>query len=271
MAMHPRICLHQVAFMGESTSAFIEHCRAIGVLNMTLVTPKLMQPGGLAEAQAALASGGTRAMVVNHPIAMGSNLDLAGSEESARLAEAIEIAAALGAPLIYLITGGRGRLSWEAAAERFAALLAPCLPLARAKNVRLLVENASPFNVDIHLALTLGDAVRLAELAGIGLCIELHACWFEGGIREKLARAMPMAGLVQVSDYVAGDRTTPCRAVPGDGMIPIESLLRDVLDAGYGGLFDLELVGPRIDGEGCYAASRRAAENLSEMLVKLGA
>jgi sugar phosphate isomerase/epimerase len=82
---------------------------------------------------------------------------------------------------------------------------------------------------------------------------------------------MPMIGLVQVSDYVLGDRITPCRAVPGDGAIPLERLIGDILEAGYQGLFDLELVGPRIVAEGPREATKRAAENLSEILVRLGA
>jgi sugar phosphate isomerase/epimerase len=82
---------------------------------------------------------------------------------------------------------------------------------------------------------------------------------------------MPMTGLVQASDYVLGDRTAPCRAVPGDGTIPLERLLGDILDAGYTGVFDLELVGPRIETEGNRAATLRAAERLSEILYRLGA
>lgn len=269
--MHPRVNLHQVAFMDVSTAEFIEHCRAIGVGNMTLVTPKLMQPGGQEEALTALARGGTRAAVVNHPLAMGSNLALDRGEASASLLEAIDIAAALAAPHIYLVSGGRGHLSWDAAAAKFAEIVAPCLALARDKGVTLLVETAGSLNVDMHMAHTLDDTIRLAEIAGIGVCIELHACWFEGGIKEKFARAMPLTGLVQVSDYVSGDRSTPCRAVPGDGMIPLESLLSDILELGYQGVFDLELVGPRIAAEGARPASIRAAERLSEILERLGA
>ncbi|MEO7247589.1 MAG: sugar phosphate isomerase/epimerase, partial [Novosphingobium sp.] len=83
--------------------------------------------------------------------------------------------------------------------------------------------------------------------------------------------ALPHTHLVQVSDYVLGDRSAPCRAVVGDGVVPIESLLGDLLDGGYAGVFDLELVGPRIQQEGPAAATKRAAENLSEILMKLGA
>ena len=82
---------------------------------------------------------------------------------------------------------------------------------------------------------------------------------------------MPNTHLVQVSDYVLGDRSAPCRAVIGDGVIPVERLLGDLLEAGYTGVFDLELVGPRIQQEGATSATRRAAENLSEILIRLGA
>jgi sugar phosphate isomerase/epimerase len=269
--MHPRVNLHQVAFGTESTTAFIDHCRAIDIANMTLATPHLMQPSGVEEAVLALAAGGPRVIVINHPFGFYPNLDEDGGQASEKLLQAIMIADRLGARLIYLVSGGRGRLSWEAASERFAALIAPCLPLAAAKDIMLTVETASPFTVDIHMAHTLDDTIRLAEIARIGVCIDLHACWFEGGLYEKFARAMPITGLVQVSDYIAGDRTTPCRAVIGDGIVPVERLLGAILEAGYQGVFDLELLGPRIVAEGSREATTRAAENLSEILVKLGA
>jgi sugar phosphate isomerase/epimerase len=270
-AIHPRISLHQVACMDRTTTAFVDHCRSLGVAQVTLVTPKLMQPGGLEEAQEALRASGVQCHTVNHPLAMGSSLDRIGAEETEGLLRAIDIAASLGAANIYMVSGGRGALLWDAAAERFAALVEPCLGPARHKGVRLLVETASHLNVDMHLAHTLDDTVRLAEIAGIGVCIELAACWFEADLSAKFRRALPNTGLVQVSDYVAGDRATPNRAVPGDGMVPLAWLIGDLLAAGYTGMFDLELVGPRIDAEGGLAATKRAAERLSELLVKLGA
>ena len=269
--MHQRVSLHQVAFLGETTTTFIDHCRTIGVEHVTLVTPALMRAGGVEEALRALAAGGPRTQTVNHPFATFPDLDGDDEKTVAKLFEAIDIAAKLGASDIYLVTGGRGPLSWEEAAQRFADLIAPCQLAASEAGVRLSVETASDFNVDIHIAHTLDDTIRLAEMAGIGVCLELHACWFEGGLKEKFARALPHAHLVQVSDYVLGDRSAPCRAVIGDGVIPIERLLGDLLEAGYNGVFDIELLGPRIEQEGPAAATKRAAENLSQILMKLGA
>lgn len=269
--MHPRVSLHQVAFLKEKTGSFVDFCREAGIGHMTMVTPMLLQPGGIEEAEAALAAGGPRCTTVNHVFAVHPNLQEDTGEAAAKLAEAIEATARLGGSQIYLISGGRGRLSWEEAADRFDALLVPVKPLAETQGVRLLVENASAMNVDIHMAHTLPDAVRLAEIAGIGVCVELHACWMEGGLKESFRRALPLAGLVQVSDYVLGDRTTPCRAVPGDGAMPLERMIGDLLELGYEGLFDLELIGPRIEAEGARPASLRAAEYLSELLTRLGA
>lgn len=269
--MHPRVSLHQVAFVTESSRAFIGHCRAIGVPHVTLATPVLMRAGDLEDAKQALAAGGPRASTVNHVFGVYPDLERDTGEASSHLLDAIDITAQLGGKAIYLITGGRGSLDWDQAADRFASLIAPCKHAAEMKGIRLLVENASAPNVDIHSAHTLPDAIHMAEIAGIGVCIELHACWMEGKLRENFRRAMPLTGLVQVSDYVLGDRSTPCRAVPGDGAIPLERLIGDVLSAGYEGLFDLELVGPRIDAEGARPATTRAAEYLSELLTRLGA
>ncbi|MET1756835.1 sugar phosphate isomerase/epimerase family protein [Novosphingobium sp. RD2P27] len=269
--MHPRVCLHQVAFMGQSTTAFVAFCREAGIGWMTMVNPHLLGPGVLDEAEAALAPGGPRPMTLNQPFAQFPDIERDTGEAAKRLNEAIEAAARLSAPQLYIVTGGRGSLDWEDAAQRLTRLIAPCRELAEARGVRLLVENANPFNADIHIAHTIEDTVRLAEMADIGVCIDLGACWYEGDLKAKFTRAMPLTHLVQVSDYVLGDRSTPSRAVPGDGAVPLERQIGWLLEAGYEGVFDLELVGPRIESEGAAGASRRAAENLSEILERLGA
>jgi sugar phosphate isomerase/epimerase len=265
--MHPRVSLHQVAYMGEPTRVFLDHCTAIGVAHATLVTPALATRQAIDEARHA----DVRIATINHGFAQRPDLESDAGEAVPALLETIDTAAILGAKSIYLLTGGRGGLDWEAAAARFADLLAPAREAARAKGIRLLVENANAFNADIHIAHTLTDAIRLAEIAGIGVCVELHACWGEAGLSALFRPAMPAIGLVQVSDYVLGDRSTPCRAVPGDGTIPLDWLIGDLLDAGYAGLFDLELVGPRIAAEGPRAATARGAERLSALLDRLGA
>ncbi len=264
--MHPRVSLHQVAFLNETTAAFLAHCSDTGVQQATLVSRALRRPGETDEARAA----GVRIASINHPFAVHPDLEHDGARATGALDDVIEIAASLGCPVIYLLTGARGALTWEQAADRFCELVAPCRDRAEASGVRLLVENASSFNADIHIAHTLPDTISLASAAGIGVCIDVHACWTEAGLSELIRRALPHTGLIQVSDYVLGDRCAPCRAVPGDGVIPLRRIIGDALDAGYAGVFDIELVGPRIEGQGPHAATALAARRISDLLTELG-
>ena len=261
--MHPRVGLHQVAFLDRPMEEFLDHCRTHNVRNATLVADMAQTLVEMPE--------GVAAEALNRAFAVHPDIEGDTGEAAARLSATIDLAERLGAKSAYLVTGGRGKLDWESAAGRFAELIAPCRERAERAGIGLLVENASPFNADIHMAHTLADTLRLAEMADIGVCIELHACWAEAGLKDLFRSAMPRCGLVQVSDYVLGDRIAPCRAVPGDGTIPLERLLGDILGAGYAGIFDIELVGPRIVEEGAAAATARAAEAVSELLVKLGA
>ena len=122
---------------------------------------------------------------------------------------------------------------------------------------------------DLHIAHTLADTVELAEMAGLGVCVDLSHCWAEAHLDELVERAMPRLEMVQLSDYVLGDRALPARAVPGDGVVPVEAFLAHAIAAGYRHGVDLELIGPRIEQEGRLAAARRGCVVVSEMLSRI--
>jgi sugar phosphate isomerase/epimerase len=82
--------------------------------------------------------------------------------------------------------------------------------------------------------------------------------------------AGPLLAHVQLSDVVVGSLCTPDRAVPGDGHVPLEAIVRALGAAGYGGAFELELVGPRIEAEGYAAAISRAVASTSAILAAAG-
>ena len=170
-----------------------------------------------------------------------------------------------------MLTGGRGELTWEQAAERFCSTVAPCVREAQQAGVALAIENASSLYADIHTAHTLHDTITLAEMSDAGICIDLFHCWAEAGLTDLVERALPRTQLIQLSDYVLGDRALPARAVPGDSAIPIEPFVARALAGGHAQGFDLELIGPRIEQEGRLAAARHACETVTEMLERLGA
>lgn len=272
--MHERLSIHPVCFAGAPFQELAGQWRKLKPRRVGLLS-SFMQDEGLSGVRAALDAGGYQVEAINHVfLPFGRHLEPdaeSWKEPRERLGRAIEDAKALGAKSIYTMTGGHGSLTWEEAAECFSAAIAPCVAQAKAAGIALMIEDAAPPYADIHLAHSLRDAILLAEIAGIGVCADFFACWAEAELRSSIRRAIPRCHLVQVCDYVYGDRALPARAVPGDGAIPVKRLIGWFLDAGYTGAFDIELLGPRIDKEGHFEATRRAADAVGEILHSLGA
>lgn len=271
--MHERISVHQICFAGASFGDFVQQCRALGARRVGLISPALLAPNGLAEARAALADGDIAVQSVAHVFRAGPLSPEPAQWQASRdaLARLIDITATLGGRSIYMLTGGHGALDWESAAQCFCEAVAPCVMQAKQAGITLAIENASSLYAELHIAHSLADTLTLAEMADIGVCIEVFFCWAEAGLPQLFQRALPRCALVQLSDYIYGDRALPARAVPGDGAIPLEPIVRSLLASGYRGVFDLELLGPRIDAEGPAAAVARAAANVGTLLQRLKA
>src|SRR4029077_11821313 len=114
------------------------------------------------------------------------------------------------------------------------------------------------------------DSVELASRFGLGVIMESNYCFNERGLADTVRGAGTRISRVQVSDLVPPCTVIPDRGVPGDGVIPLASLARLVVEAGYTGPFELEMLGPRIEQEGYAAACRRGVAALSEILTVAG-
>ncbi|HXO82929.1 MAG TPA: TIM barrel protein [Mycobacterium sp.] len=263
---HERLSVHNVTFYGAPLTDLQKYWTDLAVTRLSILDSQLLDP----QFSNLLKDNSYSVEAVYHLFAGGA---LANDPHDARdaLNRVIDAAAAVGAGTVYLLTGGRGPLSWAQAAERFCEMVARCAVYAKRSGVALAIENASSLYADIHLAHTLRDTVTLAEMSELDICIDVFHCWAEGDVDEHVRRALPRTRLIQLSDYVLGDRSLPGRAVPGDGTIPIESLVGQALDAGYTHGFDLELIGPRIDQEGRLESARRACDVVGAMLDRLGA
>lgn len=253
---HNRLSVHGVTFTGATPAELDRYWRALGLRRLSLIDSQLEQ----SELPRIIAAGDYVVESVCHVFRTRD-----------ALLRVIDAAAAVSARSIYLLTGGRGELTWEQAAEKFSLEVEPCVRFAEQAGVALAIETASSLYADIHIAHTLRDTITLAETAGVGICIDLFHCWAEADFTRMVDRALPRTQLIQLSDYVLGDRSLPARAVPGDGTIPISSFVEQVVAAGYPHNFDLELIGPRIDSEGRFEAARRACDVISAMLERVGA
>ncbi len=258
--------MHNVTFHGASLAELEKYWAALGVSRLSILDNQLFDP----DLPKLLLRNNYNIEAVCHVFGGGR---LSTDQRAARdaLAAVIDAAAAVSARTVYLLTGGRGDLTWARAADRFCTMVAPCVVRAKSAGVTLAIETASSLYADIHLAHTLRDTVTLAEMGELGICIDLFHCWAEGDFDAMVRRALPRTALIQLSDYVLGDRALPGRAVPGDGTIPIEAFVAQTLAGGYAHGFDLELIGPRIEHEGRFESARRACHVTGAMLNRLGA
>jgi sugar phosphate isomerase/epimerase len=112
---------------------------------------------------------------------------------------------------------------------------------------------------------------ELAEEANIQICLELQNCWYERDLPRLFREHVSHIGIVQVSDFRVGEELRLNRRVPGDGSMPLAWMIGQLLEAGYRGLFDIEILGPSIEAEGPEEALRRSVEWLSDLLKEYGA
>jgi sugar phosphate isomerase/epimerase len=255
MSFHARISVNSICSMNQSLEEDLALWADLGIDHVGLITPKFDAPGWDAGRRAVL-DAGLRVSSV--------------SCYRDGIAESVELTAALGSHILYVPPGRAGAIPWEEAAETFGQDTAPLVVRAKELGVRLAVEPTNPLRTDVSFVHSVRDAIDLARMANIEIVVDFYSSWYERDLEESVRKNIDLVALVQICDYKLGTFNMPNRCAIGDGDIPVERLLRMVLDAGYQGAFDLEILGPRIEEEGYRAPIARSLERASEMLDRLG-
>jgi len=267
--VHPRVSLSAISTFQWSLDEDLAFYERAGITAIGASLAKL-EGAGIDAGARRLRDAGVR---VTNLIGLGPfHLDDPGQWPSQRdrVRAALDAAEAVSAECMILTTGPARQLSWEDAADALEPALEPVVADARARGLPFGLEHTNSLRVDVGFVHTLADVVDLARRLGIGVCVETNACWAERGLARTIAAGVDTFRVVQVSDFAIGTLSTPNRLVPGDGDIPLARILGQMLAAGYGGCFDLELIGPRIDDEGYEDACTRAVATLGRMLEDLG-
>jgi len=266
--MHQNISINTLCLSPAPFGELTETVARIGAGAICPDVGQLQEHGAAAAGQAIRDAGLVVSALTHRAFGFASPAEIAPARE--RLERTLDIAQAIGAPTLVMTSGGRGNLTWSEAAARFAEAITPCADLARSAGVRLTIEPTSHLYADASIVHRLSDCLHIARQAGIAVTMDLFACWVDADIEAAIAAAAPHTALVQVSDHVPGDRGLPCRAVPGDGAIPLERLLPAIVQHGFNGWFDLEVIGPRLQAEGEQAGLVRAAANVGRILESAG-
>ena len=252
---HPRISVNSISSLRQPFADDVALWSELGITHVGLISPKLDAAGWDTSRRLVLDAG------------------LRVSSLSAFLEEPVdwEFATAVDCDLLYTVSGGGGMAPWENAAAHFCEAIQPWTTRAAEAGVRLAVEPTNPLRSDVSFVHSLRDAIDLARMAGIGVVVDFYSCWYERGLDELVRENVDLVELVQMNDFKLGTFDMPNRVAIGDGDLPVERLLAMVLDAGYQGPFDLEIIGPVIEEEGYRAPIMRSVERASEMLERLGA
>jgi sugar phosphate isomerase/epimerase len=256
MELHPRLSLNAICSMRQSFDDDLALWEELGIDHIGLISPKLADYGWERSHEAVLERGLRISSVSTY-------WDL--------MDESIEFTAAIGAKVLYTMTGSGGSLLWEEAAEGFVETVAPWVARASELGVSLALEPTNPLRTDLSFLHTVRDAVDLARAASMSVVVDVYSAWYERGLEATVRDNLELVSLFQVGDYKLGTFDMPNRSAIGDGDIPVERLVDLALSAGYQGAFDLEILGPRIEEEGYRAPIARSLEAASDMLWRLGA
>ncbi len=266
--MHPRVSINALSSFKWPLANDLALMAELGVRHYGFPMLKIEQDvaGGIA----AIRASGLDIACVAASTAGSSLLD--PDAALSVLKPAIDTAAALGSRLCYFTSGTSPEGgTTDQACEALAVALQPARTYAAERGVTLAIENNSITTRHIGFVHTLRDTIQLAGEADIQICLELQNCWVERGLAELFRAHAGRFGIVQVSDYKVGEEMRLNRRVPGDGSIPLVWLIDQLLEAGYAGLFEIEVLGPHIETEGYAAAIRRSADWLSDLLDRRGA
>jgi sugar phosphate isomerase/epimerase len=254
--MHPRLSVNSICWMTQTLDEDIALWADLGIDHVGLITPKFDAAGWDAGRRAILDAG----LRVS---SMSCYRD--------GIADTLELTAGVGTHVLYVPPGRAGSAPWEDAAERFCEDVAPLVKRGTELGVRLAVEPTNPLRTDVSFVHCVRDAVELARMADTAIVVDLYSSWYERGLDELVRKNIDLVALVQICDYELGTFDMPNRRAVGDGDIPVERLLGMLLDAGYEGPFDIEILGPRIEAEGYRPPIARSVERASDMLHRLGA
>lgn len=183
--------------------------------------------------------------------------------------QALDEAAALGAPALVLVVGGlpEGSRDLMGARSRVSEALSELAPHARQVGVTLAIEALHPMYVaDRAVVSTLGQALDLSapfEAAEVGVVVDTFHVWWDPELRQQIARAGREQRIAsfQVCDWVLPIARDPLlsRGLPGDGSIDFAAVSSWVADAGYGGDIECEVFRQEIWDADPFAVAVRAA------------
>jgi sugar phosphate isomerase/epimerase len=248
-----RLSLNQATVKNLSVTAAAELCARHEITGIGLWRDRVAECG-VAESAAAVRRAGL------HVSSLCRGGFLTHAEADARAAaladnrEAIATAAALGADVLVLVSGGLvpGSRDIGLARRMIADAISDLVPAAQQAGVRLGIEALHPmYCSDRCVISTLGEALDLAlEFPAdvVGVVVDTYHVWWDARLPAEIARAAGRIFSFQLADWIL---PLPAdillgRGHVGDGAVDFPAIAAAVDAAGYTGMVEVEIFNQRI-------------------------
>jgi len=184
-------------------------------------------------------------------------------------AHAVRLAGAMNAGCLVVYTGGRNNHTSRHASRLLRTAIDRLLDLAEAADVTLAIEPMHPacaaewtFLTDLESTMKLVESFQTERLK---IVFDAYHFGHDRSVLENLPEIVPYMALVQLGDRLTAHDIDHNRCELGQGVVPLSEILCRLLEAGYEGDFDVELVGQDIELS-CYekllSTSRLAFDEL---------
>lgn len=266
--MNPRLSVSAMCSFRWSFEQDLTLWHSLGLRHAGLLVSKLAEAPDAKMEQ--LTAAGISASTL---ITEGFDLSKPESWEKTRTAhrDAIDLMARFGGHSIYFTPGRTTGAPWRDDLQLLADAVEPSVAYGREKNVKVAIEPS--LRTSVSFVNTLRDAIDMAEFTGVSIVADFSNLWMERDFREVFARAVPYIALLQIGDIVIGGNGRPApggRAHIGEGELPLARMMEEVLDGGYKGLFDLEVVPADFTAPTDEVALRKGIYAASALLDEFG-
>ena len=180
-------------------------------------------------------------------VGSGRPADLAGEVQAS-----IDMAAALGAPVLTVVTGGTepGTKGLAETQKRLAERLVPACAYAAERGVQLALEPLNPmFGGNRTCLMTVADALRVCRMVGddrLGIAVDVYHVWWDTTLAESLLAARGRILGYHLCDWLENTQDMLLdRGMMGDGVADLRAIRAAVEAAGYTGACEVEIFSAR--------------------------
>ncbi|MDP2710456.1 MAG: sugar phosphate isomerase/epimerase [Solirubrobacteraceae bacterium] len=247
MTRSPSFSVCQLTLSETSFEEDLEICRRTGVPGLGIDAGKLTGDDELL--RELMARHAVRAsLCVPSPMSLLPLTHVPGPDDPAERLAAIradlERLARFRPATVFVLTGGRGSLSEDAARELVVSGLRELAQLAGELGVTLSLEPMrESFRADWTLVCGLDETVELLDEAGgdIEILYDAWHMWDGPDALELTERYASRIAGVHVADYRVPTRSQLDRVLPGDGAADLAGVFAALQRGGFDGWYDLEV------------------------------